>query len=216
MMNNENKLTILQAFNAMRLFLEKHYQRTHSEELDAFLVDLCFLQNGSTADPAAWPEWEECFNQALKEGEKKKFLEFILTPESFDDKPAFKKCVEVLPSQILSWRKSQEILDTFAEKYPLIMPYNIDWESIEKKVEIGYEKENILLKLDQLLEVRPDTTVYISWEDNMIPLIKTTLEKIIEYYDYVLPVSPTTHIFNLDQQYVIEILPNGTITLGVV
>jgi len=69
-----NKLTNLQAFNAMRLFLEKYYEQTSSDDVGALLSDMLFLEDGGTADPAAWNDWIECVDKALEEKEEKKFL----------------------------------------------------------------------------------------------------------------------------------------------
>lgn len=69
-----NKLTILQAYNAMRLFLERYYTQTSSDDVGALLSDLLFLEDGSTADPAAWNDWLESVNKALGENEQKKLL----------------------------------------------------------------------------------------------------------------------------------------------
>jgi len=55
-----NKLSERQAFDAMQLFIEKHYQRTKSVDFAAFLGDLERLSDGKTADPAADAEWREC------------------------------------------------------------------------------------------------------------------------------------------------------------
>jgi hypothetical protein len=50
-------LTIRQAYEAMALFLEGVYQRTNSDDLGALLGDLQILEDGGTADPAAWQDW---------------------------------------------------------------------------------------------------------------------------------------------------------------
>ncbi len=52
-----NKLTIEQAFQAMVLFLESFYERTEADEVGALLGDLQILEDGITADPAAWNDW---------------------------------------------------------------------------------------------------------------------------------------------------------------
>lgn len=72
-MMNEN-LTTLQAFNSMRLFLEKYYKETGSDDVGALLSDMLFLEDGKTADPAIWKEWIDCVNQALDKNEQKKLL----------------------------------------------------------------------------------------------------------------------------------------------
>lgn len=68
----KNRLTDLQAFYAMRLFLEKYYEETHSDDVGSLLGDLQFFdKERETADPAAWGEWMECVNKVLNEKDKK-------------------------------------------------------------------------------------------------------------------------------------------------
>lgn len=50
-------LTDKQAFEAMANFLERIYERTGSDDLGALLGDLQMLEDGTTADPAAWQDW---------------------------------------------------------------------------------------------------------------------------------------------------------------
>ncbi len=51
------RVTILQAFEAMKVFLEGYYERTQSDDIGSLLGDLDFLEDGITADPAAWGDW---------------------------------------------------------------------------------------------------------------------------------------------------------------
>ncbi|AUM95028.1 hypothetical protein ACFLKB_04845 [Clostridium sp. FAM 1755] len=50
------------AFRAMVLFLEKFYERTSSDDVGALLGDLQILEDGTTADPAAWCDWIKCLS----------------------------------------------------------------------------------------------------------------------------------------------------------
>jgi len=59
-----NKLTDLQAFYAMRLFLEKYYKATGSDDVGSLLGDLLFFEK-ETADPVAWEDWLEYVNKAI-------------------------------------------------------------------------------------------------------------------------------------------------------
>lgn len=60
-------MTNKQAFRAMVYFLERHFERTKSDDIGALLGDLLVLEDGMTADPAAWPEWLECVRIAEQE-----------------------------------------------------------------------------------------------------------------------------------------------------
>ncbi|UNK20187.1 hypothetical protein MNQ98_09320 [Paenibacillus sp. N3/727] len=50
-------LSELEAFNAMVDFLEEYYKRTKADEIGGLLSSLIILDDGITADPAAWKDW---------------------------------------------------------------------------------------------------------------------------------------------------------------
>lgn len=60
-----DRLTNQQAFQAMVLFLEGFYERTKSDDVGAILSDLILLEDGNTADPAAWDDWMKCVYKVL-------------------------------------------------------------------------------------------------------------------------------------------------------
>jgi hypothetical protein len=59
------QLTIRQAFETMVLFLEGVYSRTGSDDLGSLLGDLQMLDDGTTADPAAWQDWLKSVRSVL-------------------------------------------------------------------------------------------------------------------------------------------------------
>lgn len=61
----EKCLTELQAFEAMRKFLEGYYERTSSDDIGSLLGDIQFFSDNSTADPAAWDDWVKCIQKVL-------------------------------------------------------------------------------------------------------------------------------------------------------
>jgi hypothetical protein len=61
----KNRLTALQAFQAMTDFFDMHYRYSHSDQIGALLgaMDMNIFGNGHrTADPAIWEDWIECLN----------------------------------------------------------------------------------------------------------------------------------------------------------
>jgi hypothetical protein len=58
-------LTVEQAYRAMLVFLEREYNISHSDELGGLLGGLQVLQDGKTADPAAWGDWLDAVRQVL-------------------------------------------------------------------------------------------------------------------------------------------------------
>ena len=52
-------LTKMEALLVMQDFLEKYYERTSSGDIGLLLGEIQILQDGLTADPAAWYDWSE-------------------------------------------------------------------------------------------------------------------------------------------------------------
>jgi hypothetical protein len=59
-----DQLTLQEAYLSMFEFIVELYNRTKSDELGALLGDLSLLDDGSTADPAAWEDWLRCVEKA--------------------------------------------------------------------------------------------------------------------------------------------------------
>ena len=62
---SNRKLTEQQAYRAMLKFLERHYDRTESEDVAALLGSVSLLDDGGSADAAALEEWRECVASVL-------------------------------------------------------------------------------------------------------------------------------------------------------
>ena len=58
-------LTSREAYEAMFTFLEDVYRRTESDDLGALLGSMSMLQDGGTADPALWQEWERAIQKVV-------------------------------------------------------------------------------------------------------------------------------------------------------
>jgi hypothetical protein len=72
-----DRLTLHEAYLSMFEFLVELYRRTNSDELGAILGDLSLLENGLTADPAAWGDWLRCVEKSRR-GETDSSL--VITP----------------------------------------------------------------------------------------------------------------------------------------
>jgi hypothetical protein len=59
-------MTDKQAFAAMFNFLKDLYSHTQSDDLGALLGAMSILEDGSTADPAVWSDWEKAVRSALQ------------------------------------------------------------------------------------------------------------------------------------------------------
>ncbi|MBW4637993.1 MAG: hypothetical protein KME05_07115 [Gloeocapsa sp. UFS-A4-WI-NPMV-4B04] len=49
----------------MVLFLEGFYERTQSDDVGALLSQMIILEDGTTADPAAWDDWMKSVHRVL-------------------------------------------------------------------------------------------------------------------------------------------------------
>ncbi len=95
-------LTVKQAFQAMVLFLEGFYERTQSDDVGALLGDLLILEDGSTADPAAWDDWLNSVGKVLEghtaspAGEEEQLP--LTIPIDVEQQPTFesKRVIEVV------------------------------------------------------------------------------------------------------------------------
>ena len=63
----EQKLTKLQAFNAMGNFLEGYRERTSSDDVKTLLMGMEFLSDSCTVEPTAWNNWIKCVDSVLQE-----------------------------------------------------------------------------------------------------------------------------------------------------
>lgn len=61
----ETKLSALQAFNAMTLYLDKYYFANPSDDLGSLLGGFQLFEEGGTWDPAAWHDWINSINRVL-------------------------------------------------------------------------------------------------------------------------------------------------------
>ena len=59
-----DSLTKREAYEAMYAFLEALYDRTQSDDIGALLGGMSLLDDGGTADPAVWDEWEDAVRRA--------------------------------------------------------------------------------------------------------------------------------------------------------
>ena len=66
MTNNEVKLTLREAYLAMYKFLDNEYALTQSDDIGILLGGMSFLEDGRTADEAAWEDWIHAVKETKK------------------------------------------------------------------------------------------------------------------------------------------------------
>jgi hypothetical protein len=65
-MNDQKiKLNLQEAYVAMYKFLEHEYEMTGSDEIGGMLGSMSLLEDGGTADPAAWSDWIQADENAI-------------------------------------------------------------------------------------------------------------------------------------------------------
>lgn len=57
---NSDLISTEHAYLAMYEYLVELYERTKSDEIGALLGGMSYLNDGRTADPAAWADWIRC------------------------------------------------------------------------------------------------------------------------------------------------------------
>jgi hypothetical protein len=67
------KLTSLQAYKAMLVFLEEYYEQVgRPDGLGGLLGELQCLESGATADPASWGDWVRAVEKVMADDQEKK------------------------------------------------------------------------------------------------------------------------------------------------
>ena len=130
--------------------------------------------------------------------------------------PLFRECVDKLNAIILPDWEDKKMFDFFEQFFPLTEWGKIDWDKIDKKIVVGYNHLDIIPSLKKLLGTCIDKSTYIVWNDAGIPIIKTDLDAIVQNFDDVTCVAFEKFIFSPTIGYIIEVLPGGKITAGVI
>jgi len=152
------------------------------------------------------------------------FLELLKTNRLLKD------CVETLGTELPLELRDHQLRTTFKFMYPITSEGKIDWNRIGLKVDIGYDPNDIIPALEELIhgpfevpayvkeliEGPLDRDVSIKWSDDMLPILETNLEAVINSFDDVTCVAAETFIFNPYQRYIIEVLSDNKMTAGLV
>jgi hypothetical protein len=131
------------------------------------------------------------------------------------NEPLFKECLEKLNAPMLPKSEADKYSRVFTQMAPLAEWGKIDWDKIKQKIIINYQPQEIIPSLKKLLNGSFDESAFIEWSDGSIPVIKTTLSKIVDHFDDVICVAHEKFIFNPFAGYIIEILTGNEITVGI-
>ncbi len=98
----QKKLTKLQAYNSAITFLDKYYLKNKSDDLSNFITYAFFWFDGKTADPAAWPEWQDVLKLTANQDETLRNLNKLTRLQALDTMMNFFKFYCSLYGQIPS------------------------------------------------------------------------------------------------------------------
>ncbi len=62
---SEKKLTVIEAYEAMFIFLENLYFLTKDDSIGGLLGSMQLLNDGKPVDPAYWSDWEKAIEKVL-------------------------------------------------------------------------------------------------------------------------------------------------------
>ena len=72
MMDNDKKLSIDEAYDAMIDYLEGYYSRGKSDDIGALLSGMLLFADGGSADPALMSDWQESVEKILKQNPRER------------------------------------------------------------------------------------------------------------------------------------------------
>ncbi|MED4590105.1 MULTISPECIES: CDI toxin immunity protein [Priestia] len=125
----------------------------------------------------------------------------------------FDECIEALGEDVhvFSDNNREQILSNFESSFPFKWG-RIEWEKVSNNAEVNTVDE-IISFLDQNAN-EYSNVVYVIWDEGTLPIIQTTLDKVLKDIDDVTAVSFDTWIFSLSTGYVIEIFHDGEVRVG--
>lgn len=144
--------------------------------------------------------------------------EAYVDPEILKHDIVFKECVEALKIDLLTVEEEKSLDTWFRNHVPMTKWGRVDWDKFDKKSSIRSSLKNMKRDLSKVLQARGpfDTTVFIEWGEIGIPVIRTTLGDVIGNFKDIEYVAFEKFLFNPSFGYVIEILNDGRVTIGII
>ncbi len=125
----------------------------------------------------------------------------------------FDECIEALGEDlhVFSDNNREQILSNFESSF-LFKWGRIEWEKVSNHAEVNTVDE-IISFLDQNVD-EYSNFVYVIWDEGTLPIVQSTLDKVLKVIDDVTAVSFDTWIFSPSTGYVIEIFHDGEVRVG--
>ena len=77
-LKGQKHITLIQAFDAMRIFLKHYYRNNSSDTIRSLLHDIQYSKDGKSADQKIKTLWIKCVDKALDEPEgSKHYLQIV-------------------------------------------------------------------------------------------------------------------------------------------
>ncbi|MDF3554732.1 hypothetical protein LAV92_23690 [Bacillus cereus] len=141
-------------------------------------------------------------------------LRALKTKNNNDTNPLFNECIESLGAEtlIFSQNKSQQIVNTLINSFPITVSGRIDWEQIDNQL-IALNKEQLI---SLIKENKPDfdEQIFILWDNNEIPVISTNLDKVFQSLVDIDAVSFYFWLLDKEYKFIIEIKSEEMIMVG--
>jgi len=127
----------------------------------------------------------------------------------------YDECIEALGEDVhvFSDNNREEILKDFESSFPFTEWGRIDWGKVYNHAEVN-TVDQIVSFLDQHME-KSSNVVYVIWDEGALPIVQSTLDKVLAVIDDVTAVSFDTWIFSPSSGYVIEIFHDGEVRIGI-
>lgn len=70
-----------------------------------------------------------------------------MSSKLLENRPLFKECIDALGTKLLSEKESEQLSILFESIFPITKWGKINWDKIDKKIDIGYDPERIFRHL---------------------------------------------------------------------
>ncbi|MGF9829554.1 hypothetical protein ABEX57_24195 [Bacillus anthracis] len=141
-------------------------------------------------------------------------LRELKTKNRNDTNPLFNECLESLGNEtfIFSQEKSQQIVTTLINSFPITGSGRLDWEQIDSQL-MASNKEQ-LISLIRANQLDFDAQIFIIWDNYEIPVVRTNLDTVFQSLVDIDAVSFYYWLFDTEYRFIIEINNEESIKVG--
>lgn len=124
------------------------------------------------------------------------------------------ECLEALGEDVilLYLDEKRAVINEFEKRFPLTRWGRIDWPEITHYVEVKTQGDIEQFLTGNIGEYSKE--IHIIWDENSLPVLKTSLDNVFQVLDDVTAVSFDTWFFSQEARYVIELFHDGEVKVG--